>query len=351
MNKIRSWYLAVLVAVAGMASALNAAQQDATTGATPKAAPAAKTAAPAAPKAAPAAPKAAPAAKKPAPEETGYAPLGTDLIVRINGPKIARSRAFALIRESRNFQKAEADMRGELAKSGMTMDALLNTDIFIFGDSDEFGADRPLGFTLIARNGGDFTAMVLKRVSAMGEGDEHAVLKKDPIGGREARLYKDDDDTIAAIALDKDLVAVLYNVEPIAVPVPRQPGELARRMAPEALISIAFKNDKGVNREIFEQLPPAMGPFLEGLVGVVADLLDGGDRLALNAELVYGTPERAQDVAAQLNGLVMVGMMSLADKKPAQAKVLQYFRISCRGRKVVVRFSCRNDRLARAFLK
>ena len=285
-----------------------------------------------------------------APQLAGYAPPGTDLIVRLNGPKIVRSRAFALIRESRNFRKTEEDMRNELAKSGMTMEALLNTDVLLFTDTGKFDIEKPFSFMVVARNQGNFADLVLKRVGALCEEDVRAVLKKDPIGGREARLYKDDEDTIAAIALDKSCAAVLWNVVPVAVPVLRQPGELARRMDPDALICIVFKNDKGVNRDIFEQLPPVVEPFLVGAVAAVADLQDGGDRLILKAELVYATVERAQDVAAQLNGMLLVGMMSMSKKKPARAAILKKFRVTLRERTVVIDFACRNDKLARAFL-
>ena len=308
MNRFSSLCLAALVAVAGM-TALNAAPQD-----------------------------------------VGFAPPDTDFIIRINGPKIVSSRAFALIRESQNFRKTEADMHNFLGRSGMTMDALLNTDVYLFCNTGRIDAEKPLSFTMIGRCPGAFAELVLKRVEAMREGVDRAVLKKDPIGGREARLYKDDDDTIAAIALDKDLAAVLYNVDPVTVPELRQPGELAKRMNPDALIAIVFKNAKGVNRDFIEQLPPTVEPFLTGAVEVTAHLSDGGDRLVIKAELVYATVERAQDVAAQLNGMLMVGMMSMSKKKPARAAILQKFRIVCRDRTVVIDFSCRNDKLARAFL-
>lgn len=310
MTGIRSWVWAVLLCAAGLAATVNAA-----------------------------------------PADVGYAPPESDLIVRVNGPKIFRSQTFALLRGHAQVKKFEADMRKDLADIGMTVDDLLNTDIFLFGSTGGFDIAKPVSFSVIARNPKAFSAAILAYVSDMGDEDKPESLKKDPICGKEARVYREEDATVAAVALDKDLVFLQFNAIPTALPVLRQPGELGKMVEPEAMVSIAFRNPRGVGKDVLEILPQVVEPLLHGVTFVKADLYDRGDRVAIEAELVYPTPEIAQNAARQFNSMLLLGAMALQKEHPEKTRVMRKVKIACDGNKVVIRFSCRNEELAKAFLK
>ena len=286
-----------------------------------------------------------------APADVGYAPPDSDLIVHINGPKISSCQTFALLRKCEHAKRFEADMRDGLAKSGMTVDDLLNTDIFFFANTGATGAEKPLNISVIARNRKAFAPLILDYVSDMSDEDNPASLKKDPICGKAARVCLDEDSAVAAIALDNDLVWLQFNTVPTALPMQRQPGELGRMVNPEAMISIAFKNPRGFNGAILEMLPPVVDPLLRGVTFVKADLFDRVDRVVIEAELVYFTPELARNAAGQFNSMLLLGAMASQKKHPERVRVIRKVKTVCNGNKVVIRFSCRSDELERAFLK
>ena len=64
-----------------------------------------------------------------APEDVGYAPPGTNLIVRINGPRICSRPVFATVRKDSRFIKVEKDSRSDLAKHGLVIDDLLKAGL------------------------------------------------------------------------------------------------------------------------------------------------------------------------------------------------------------------------------
>lgn len=287
-----------------------------------------------------------------APADVGYAPPGSDLIVRINGPKIFRSQTLALLRHYEHVKRFEADMRSGLTKYGMSADDLLNTDIFLFCNTGAVGAEKPLSFCVIARNRKAFAPLVLDYVSEeFGDEDNPASLKKDPICGKAARVCKDEDGAFAAVALADDLVWLQYNSIPTALPTPHPPDEVGRMVDSEAMIGIAFRNQRGLGGEILEMLPPVVDPLLRGVTFVKAHLFDRGNFVAIEAELLYFTPELAQNAVGQFNGMLLLGAMASKEKHPERVGVLRKFKTVCEGNKVVIRFSCRNDELARAFLK
>lgn len=278
-----------------------------------------------------------------------YAPANTDLIVLVNGEKLLKSKEFASLRATSDFRKVEGDMKNTLANYGMTMDDLLSTELLLFINTAK---QRNPNFTLLARNRNGFARKMLAMTDGQ-FGDEvyRDLLKKDPVDGKEARVIREDGDTTAVIALEDDLIALLWNTEPVAAPV-RAPGaKAAAALNTDAMVSIAFDNPDGISREMMMLLPQTVSPFLEGVIAAKADAMDVGDRLVVTAELLYPDQEMAQMAAGQFNGLIMMGQLALQKKNPEWARILRRARISVEDRKVRLSFKCRSDELTKALLK
>jgi len=276
-----------------------------------------------------------------------YAPPDTDLIIRINGEKLCKSKLFAPLRATRDFRRCENDMRNSLVKAGMTMDELLCTDIFIFADTRMKDLER-LPFTLLARNRNGFAPKMLMFADNYYDDEANRdTLKKTAVGGREARLIDDGEDAFAVIALEDDLAAVLVNTAAV-LPTRRPGSKLAAGLRSDALISIVFKNDRGLGRKFAEQLPQVAAPFLEEAVAAKADLVDTGDRIVLKAELTYATAERAQEAYGQFSGVIMMGVFALRKKNPEWVKILTRIRVTVNGRKVSISLKCGHADLNRA---
>ena len=284
-----------------------------------------------------------------APTDVEYAPTDTDLVVLVNGGKLLRSKVFAALRATSDFRKVEGDMKNTLAKYDMTMDDLLNTDLLLFINT---ASQKNPNFTLLARNRNGFARKILTMADVQFSDESYReLLKKDPVDGKEARVIQEDGDTTAVIALEDNLVALLWNTTPVAAPA-RNPGsKLAAALNTDAMLSIAFDNPNGISREMMVQLPPAAVPFLEGVIAARAEAGEVGDRLVVTAELLYPDQETAQMAAGQFNGLIMMGQLALQKKNPEWVRILKRARISVKDRKVLASFKCRSDELTKALLK
>lgn len=278
-----------------------------------------------------------------APEDVGYAPPGTNLIVRINGPRICSRPVFDTVRKDSRFIKVEKDSRSDLAKHGLVIDDLLNTDIFIFADGKAYDPRRPR-FTLVARGVKPLAETVLTWLDLQIEPSDWLSVAKTPVGGKNARVFRDEDNLWTAIALEKDLFQLSLNV-PSAALTPRPPVAFAAVMAPEAMLSLSCKMDEVADAELGKRLPPELAPFVPGLESATVNILDGEDRVRIKAELIYPAPERAKAVRSQLNGLLLALMFSQAEKHPEKVAVLRKIRVSGKGPRVKISCSCRYDEL------
>lgn len=280
--------------------------------------------------------------------DVGYAPPGTDLIVRLNGDNIRRSKLFAPLRATRDFQRFEQSMHGTLHKAGMTFDDLLATDLFLFGSTAAADMEK-LRFMLLARTRGAFAPKLLAMVdNAFDDEGGRDQLQKLSVGGREARLIRDEDDTTAVIAAEDDLLALLVNLAPTALPKRSAEPKLAAGMRPDALLCVAFENGRGIDPKLLELLPPVAVPLLEGAVAAKAELLDGDGRIVIAAEVEYATPERTQEAGGQFGVLILMGKMGLKKKHREWLRVLNRLELSADDRKVRLHFDCPVDDIARA---
>ena len=276
--------------------------------------------------------------------DVGYAPPETDLIIRVNGPQICRSRLFAPIRKDSRFVKVEKDMHGDLVKLGLTIDDLLDTDLFVFISANRNrDSERPC-FDMVARNGKPLADKALVWLDDQVDPDDGEVFENKPVDGKPARLLKDEDISRTLIALEKDLLQLSVNSSHRAL-TPQMPPAFAGAMQPEAMISLACRLNGIADEELCKQLPPMIAPFALGVGTATLNVLDGGDEIRINAELGYPEPERAKAVRAQLKYFLFAMAMSLAEKRPDKVAVLRKIRVSGRGQIVTIRFSCRYDEL------
>lgn len=287
-----------------------------------------------------------------APEDVGYAPPDTNLIVRVNGPRICRSQVFAQLRKASRFARIEKDTRSDLAKLGLTIDDLLDTDIFVFFFIDSGGSDNVAQprFNMVARSGKPLADTALAWLDAQIEPGDWRTFDKKPVDGRKARVLRDEVTSLAVIELEKDLVQYSMNTKCAAL-TRRPPVAFAGFMAPDAMLSVACRMDEVADAEFCRRLPPEYAQFSQFFVGLrtaAVNILDGGDRIRIDAELAYSDVERAKMVTSQLNGMLFALMLSLSDKEPEKVAVLRKLRITFRERKVVISFSCRNDELGHA---
>ena len=287
-----------------------------------------------------------------APADVGYAPPETNLIVRVNGPRIRRSRAFELVRKSPRFSRIEKDAQRDLEKLGVAFDDLLDTDIFVFVFIDAGGRDKAAQpcFNMVARSGKPLAGTALAWLDTQIEPGDWRTFAKDPVDGKPARVLKDEFTSLAVIALEKDLVQYSMNTRCAAL-TPRPPVAFAKFMEPEAMLSVACRMDEVADEEFCRRLPPEYAQFSQFVVGLrtaAVNILDDGDRIRIGAELAYSDEERAKMVTSQLNGMVFALMFALSDKDPEKVAVLRKLRIVFREHKVVIAFSCRNEELERA---
>ena len=287
------------------------------------------------------------------PADVGYAPPETNLIVRVNGPRICRSQAFAQIRKASRFARIEKDTRSDLEKLGLTIDDLLDTDIFVFvfvNSGGVINVDRQPCFNLVARSGKPLADTALAWLDTQIEPGDWRTYDKAPVDGKKARVLRDEVTSIAVIELEKNLLQYSMNTKCAAL-TPRQPVAFAGSMAPEAMLSVACKMDEVADEAFCRRLPPEYVQFSQFFVGLrtaAVNILDGGDRIQIDAELAYSDVERAKMVTSQLNGMLFALMLSLSDKEPEKVAVLRKLRITFRDQKVVITFTCRNDELGLA---
>jgi len=286
-----------------------------------------------------------------APADVGYAPPETNLIVRINGPRIRRSRAFASARKASRLVRIEKDAQRDLEKLGLTFDDLLDTDIFVFFFIDPGSGDVAMPrFNMVARSVKPLADTALAWLDAQIEPGDWRVFDKKPVDGKAARVLKDEFTVLAVIALEKDLVQYSMNTKCSALTL-RRPVAFAGFMAPEAMLSVACKMDEVADEEFCRRLPPEYAQFSQFFVGLrtaAVNVMDGGDRLRIDAELAYSDVERAKLVTSQLNGLLFALMLTMSEKNPEKVAVLRNIRIVFREQKVVITFTCRSDELERA---
>jgi len=276
--------------------------------------------------------------------DAGYAPAGTDLIVRVDGARISRGKVFAAIKAKPEFAKVEKDMRNVLAKYNLTLDDVLKTDICFFARTVKLGGEKPV-FHLVARNpkiSGDTALSWL-------DSERNGKLEKTQVDGKTARVAAGKDGSVTMIALDKDLVQFSVNAEPCRALVPRPKDKLAGFLNPKPAICLVYKGSPASYR-VFAQLIPEIAPFLSVIDLAVVNLTDDGDLIRLDAELRGINLEQAQNLEGMLGMAILGGMMSCAKKSPEKAELLQRFRVVRNDTKVFVTFECPVEMLNDALL-
>ena len=273
--------------------------------------------------------------------DVDYAPPEADLIFRINGAKLCRSRAWAAIRSSDEFGKCAADVRHVLAKSGVTVDDVFdNTDLCIFADTRAAcDIDALAGNPKIAAD----TALNWL------DSERGGLAEKTRIDGRPARVVREDGLAVTAIALDKHLIQFSVHDAPAKALVRRPRGGLAGAVDLNSALCLVYKCTP-VSYEVLGRQLPQVAPFLNGLEVAVVRLNDDDGIVRLDAELRVADLERAQNIEGQLNMLLMLGMMSWQKREPEKAEIVRKFRITRRETRIFVNFACPYEELCGAFL-
>jgi len=272
--------------------------------------------------------------------EVDYAPENSDLILRVDGAKIARGKAWADFKASKEFAKCEQDMHDLLAKSGVTVDDILKSVVCAFADTRNDGPniDLVVGNPKIASG----TAL------AWLDSEQNGTAEKTLIDGKEARVVRNGSRVWTAIALEGDLCQMSLHSAP-AKALTRRPGNaLAGAVDMGAAVSLAYKGSPA-SYEALNRTLPQIAPFLIGMDTATASLNENDGAIRLDAELRFQDEQNAQNIESQLNMLLVVGMMSWQKKEPEKVDVLQRFRITRRDKSVLVNFDCPAALLKTAF--
>jgi len=273
--------------------------------------------------------------------DVDYAPESADLIVRVNGAKFCGGKAWAAVKSSPQYPKMERDVHGVLAKSGLTLDDVLNTDICLFYDTRK--EDRSVD--MVARNPKISSDTAL----AWLDSERNGTAEKTKIDGREARVIKQDGVVCTAIVLGADLVQMSIRGEAAGALVSRPRSALAAAVDPGSAVSVAYKGSSD-SFEVLSRNVPQLAPFLVGLDIAMAKIDEDDGVVRLDAELRFADVQNAQNVESQLNMLLVMGMMSWQKKEPEKVEILQKFRITRDGTRVFVNFVCPLEKLNGAFL-
>ena len=288
-----------------------------------------------------------------------YAPEGTDVIVYVNGRKIAGTKAFAAFKKT----AAYGEMAGAARRKGLDIDKVFQGEACVFFD---FGSvfrhpAKVFPFTVIYRGSQAETLFELSRkntgekvekaeaaadkakAEAANNGREYVTptipkFSADKIDGKPAFVMTGDAN-VAAILLDKDLVQ--YSVagdksKLIDTPLKKKKGtRLTKAVDTSALISIAWKVDIPQNAAAGKGKNPS-GDIVTDLEIVSLHVYESGDDLRIKLVGSYRSIEKAKAAQESVIALRKLARERIGDGDKELADVLKALEISQSGNKVTI---------------
>ena len=302
--KIRSLFLTVLCAVAGLVSTASAA-----------------------------------------PADIRFAPEGTDLIIRNDGSRICRCEVFRKLRAMPEYQKYEKQAQAKLQKAGFTFDDLISADVCIFLDIDGFNVERP-SVNVIIRTAKPLAKQVFKVIDAgAAEGKIKSKMRSEKIDGKEARVFENSKESFAIIALDDDLIQFSQNTGKFSALAKRRGNPLCDIIESDSMTSVAYKMSAATTELLHRLGGTQADMFVQGLTEASINVIDAGNSINFKAEFVYDADERAEDIRGALKLLLKTAQANAAKRDPKTDDLLKRINISGRGKKVIISFVCPNEQL------
>ena len=196
-----------------------------------------------------------------------YAPEGTDVIIYLNGEKIAKTKVCQAFRKTLAYEQ----MVEGAEKDGVKIDDILRGEACFFLD---LSGKKPR-FSAIGRFKGGvakelFDFIKNKMPERCDEGGQNAGgrISTDRIDGNEAFVFRSNTDFgSAAIMLDKDTIQYSAgNVDDLIVtPLKKKSSDLSKEVDTKALVSVACKYE--IPKQVREGMSSREEKFLMDIVG------------------------------------------------------------------------------------
>ena len=280
-----------------------------------------------------------------APADVRFAPEGTDLIVRNDGSRVCRNEVFRKLRAMPNYQKFEQQAQAKLQKAGFTFDDMISADVCVFLDIDGFDINRP-AFSVIVRTGKPLAQKVFAAIDArVAEGKTKSQVRCEKIDGKEARVIENAENSVAIIALEGDLIQISLNPAKYSVLAKRRGDPLCSIIESESMISVAYKMSNSAS-DLLQRIGGApIGMIVQGLAEASINVIDGGDSIKFKAEFVYSDSDTADDIRGALKLLLKSLQADAAKRDPKKESVIKRIDISGSGKKVIISFVCPNEEM------
>lgn len=289
-----------------------------------------------------------------------YAPAGTDLIVHINGKKLANTKIFKAFKGTAMYEEMVKDAKN----SGIDLDKAILGELCLFQNARDSMNGKDNAPSLVYRGsqaGNIFKSLrnkAEKRVAAAKKDVEKYNIpatavpefSTDRIDGKPAYVFSRRFQNEAAILLADNLVQKTSAGTKdglIVKPLKKGNPELARSIDTNAIVSAAWK--VSIPKDLFEgKDDPAAklaGSVADDLEIVTLKVSESGDDLNLALVGVYKSADKAKSAQESLVALRKLAQEMSQKTDPDVAGIIKAIEIAQNGNKVTLSLRCNEDKL------